>query len=89
MAFPKNDLLENFDVFPKVFAAGKETEIHIRALGGRPLFSPDTAYKLAICALEGGSPELWPQNADFRERTVRSDESGNFTFTATSNISCG
>lgn len=83
MAFPKNDLLENFDVFPKVFAAGKETEIHIRALGGRPLFSPDTSYKLAVCALESGSPELWPQNADFRERTVRSDESGNFTFTHT------
>ena len=83
MAYPKNDLLENFDVFPKVFAAGKETEIHIRALGGRPLFLPHTEYKLVVCALEHGSPELWPENADYRERTVRSDESGNFTFTHT------
>ncbi len=80
MAYPKNDLLENFDVFPKVFAVGKETEIHVRALGGRQLFSPDADYTLVICALEQGSPELWPENADYRERAVHSDADGNFTF---------
>ncbi len=83
MAFDKNDLLENFDVFPKVFVAGKETQIHIRALGGRPLFQPDTDYRLVICALEQGSAELWPDNADFRARNVRSDADGNFTFSHT------
>ena len=38
MAFPKNDLLENFDVFPKVFVVGQQTQIRIRALGGRALW---------------------------------------------------
>ena len=80
MAFFKNDLLENFDVFPKVFVAGRESEIHIRNLGADPLFLPETEYKMAICAFDGGCPDLWPDNADFRDRTVRSDADGNFTF---------
>ena len=83
MAFQKNDLLENFDVFPKVFVVGKQTEIHVRSLGGRPLFQPDTDYQLLICALDSGSPELWPENGDYRKRTVHADADGNFTFSHT------
>ena len=83
MAFPKNDLLEIFDVFPKVFVVGQQTQIRIRALGGRALFLPDTDYRLIVCALEQGTPENWPDNADYRECAVRSDADGNFTFTHT------
>lgn len=83
MAFFKNDLLENYDVFPKVFAVGKPTQIHIRSLGGRPLFLPDTDYRLTVCALEQGGDELWPDNADFRAQTVRTDADGGFAFTHT------
>ena len=80
MAYAKNDLLENFDIFPKVFVVGRETEIHIRALGCDPVFQPDTDYTMVICALENGAPDLFPHSADFRTRTLRSDAEGNFTF---------
>lgn len=83
MAYAKNDLLENYDVFPKVFVVGKPTQIHIRSLGGRPDFAPNTAYRLVVCAFDHGEPKLWPGSADFREMTVQSDSDGNFTFTHT------
>lgn len=83
MAYDKNDLLENFDVYPKVFVAGKEATVHIRNLGAEPIFQPDTEYKMLICAMDFGSARLWPDVADFREKTVRSDRDGNFVFTHT------
>ncbi len=83
MAYKKDDRLNNFDVYPKVFVAGKESEIHIRPLGGRTLFQPDTEYKLVICALDGGKPKDFPATGDFRERMVKTDETGSFCFTHT------
>ena len=83
MAYEKNDLLENFDVFPKVFVVGKETRIHIRSLGAKPIFQPDTDYNMLVCAMDLGSATLWPDVGDFREKVVHSDEDGNFTFTHT------
>ncbi|MBQ7541840.1 MAG: hypothetical protein IJT44_06065 [Clostridia bacterium] len=83
MAFEKNDLLENFDVYPKVFVVGRETQIRVRSLGGKPLFQPDTEYKAILCAMDSSCPRLWPDVADFRERTLRADADGGFTFTHT------
>ncbi len=83
MAYKKNDLLENFDVWPKVFVEGKETEIHIRQLGCRPMFLPDTEYAAVICALEQGQPDFWPSTSDFRSLTLRTDAEGGFTFSHT------
>ena len=80
MAYAKDDLLENYDIYPKVFAVGKEAEIHIRALGCDPDFLPDTEYTMTICALDHGAPDLFPHSADFRTRIIRSDADGNFTF---------
>ena len=83
MAYSKNDLLENFDVYPKVFAVGKQTQIHVRNLGADPVFAPDTDYTMVMCAMDTGSPTLWPDVADYREQVLHSDEKGNFTFTHT------
>jgi len=77
------DLLQNFDYWPKVFAAGVETEIRIRPLGGRPCFLPGQSYKLTVCALEQGKPQWFPVSADFREQTVTADEEGGLRFVHT------
>ena len=80
MAYPKDDRLNNYDVYPKVFVAGKESEIHVRPLGGREVFHPETEYKLVICALDGGKPKDFPATGDYRERTVKTDADGCFCF---------
>lgn len=83
MAYKKDDRLNNYDVYPKVFVAGKESEIHIRPLGGREKFRPNTEYKLVICALDGGKPKDFPATGDYRERMITTDENGCFRFTHT------
>jgi len=77
------ELLENFDYWPKVFAAGVETEVRIRPLGGRVRFRPGESYKLVVCALEQGKPQWFPISANFEEKTVTADAEGGFTFTHT------
>lgn len=83
MAFPKNEILNTFDVYPKVFVAHKETLVHIRSLGSDPVFQPDTEYRLCVCAMFDGNPVNFPATGDFRERVVRSDAEGNFAFPCT------
>ena len=80
MAYKKEDVLNDFDIFPKVFAAGKEAEIHIRQTGGRPVFVPDTEYKFTVCAMDRGKPRDYPRLGDFRDLAVKSDGDGNFAF---------
>ncbi len=83
MAFPKNDELNNYDVFPKVFTVGKPAEIRIRPLGGRQALSPDTVYPIMICALDGGNPRDFPATGDFRaaEAKTAADCCASFTWT--------
>jgi len=83
MAFKLNDDLLNYDVFPKVFACGKRTEIHIRPLGLRPQFVPGETYKLIICALDQGNPSQYPIAADWRYFDVVCNDEGGFTFAHT------
>ncbi|MBQ6020772.1 MAG: PHP domain-containing protein [Clostridia bacterium] len=80
MAYKKEDILNDFDIFPKVFAAGKEALIHIRQTGGRPVFAPDTEYGLTVCAMDQGRPRDYPRLSDFRDLTVKSDGAGDFAF---------
>lgn len=72
--------LFDFDVYPKVFAAGIESEIHIRPLGGRPLFLPGQHYKLEVCAMNYGVPKYYPAAADFQAETLCADAEGGFVF---------
>ena len=83
MPFSMNDRLLDYDVFPKVFRCGKETEFHIRPQGARPQFTPGETYQLIICALEQGNPTEFPLSADFRKYEVKADENGGFTHSHT------
>ncbi|MBQ6420390.1 MAG: hypothetical protein IJK02_04875 [Clostridia bacterium] len=78
--YQKSDVLNNFDVYPIVIPAGKETEIHLRSLGGRVVFQPDTEYQMTVCALDGGDPDDFPASGDFRDLTARTDAEGAFCF---------
>lgn len=80
MAYKMNDELRNFDVFPKVFSVGRETEIHVRPHGGRRIFTPNEEYTLVIVALNGGHPDEYPASGDYRTRTVTANSEGGFTF---------
>lgn len=83
MPFPMTDDLLNFDVYPRVFTVGKESEIHVRQLGMRPVFEPGETYRLVVCALDGGNPAEFPATGDYEAEEVTADEEGNFTFTHT------
>lgn len=80
MKFKRSETLCNFDVYPKVFAAGKEAEIHIVNNGYRKEFETGKEYDLAICAQNTGKPVDYPQSANFVNIKVVCDEKGGFTF---------
>lgn len=80
MPFEMTDLLRDYDVYPKVFRCGKETEIHVRPTGCRPQFVPGESYQLVICALENGQPAQFPLTADFRSSEITANEDGGFVF---------
>ena len=79
MAYPKSDMLNNFDVFPKVLVKDKPATIRVRPLGGRVVIKPDTEYELVWCWIDGGEPEDFPLQADFRSERVKSDAEGGLT----------
>ena len=83
MAYKKDAQLHNYDVWPKVFVAGKETEIHVRPLGGRRAFESGKTYTLVFCSLDGGNPHDFPATGDFRYEKVTADADGGFCFTHT------
>ena len=71
--FAKDDQLHNFDIFPKIFAVGKETEISIRSLGCRDAILPEHDYTLTVCAMNGGNPADFPATAMYVDVAGRSD----------------
>ncbi len=79
----ERDNMYYYDVYPKVVAAHKEVEIHIRSLGGRAKFQPGKEYQLLIIGLEGGYPDKYPQSSDAKWISVVADEQGGFTFANT------
>lgn len=78
MAYSKNDILNNYDIYPLVVAKNKPATIHIRPLGGKPEFEPGKEYDLCICALEGGNPKDFPKTGDFKCRKIVCSENGGF-----------
>ena len=80
MGYYDEDLLKNFDVYPLVYAAGKETTVHIRDLGGRRVFEPNTAYAAVIVPVDDGNPVHFPATGHFHNLTLESDADGNFAF---------
>ena len=89
MQFKLSTNLENYDVYPKVFAIGKTAVIHIRPMGSKtgrnvkgrlPEFIPGQEYKLMIGAVEGGRESEWPLTADVKTMPIVCDEEGAFSF---------
>lgn len=76
----KSDLLNNYDVFPKVVVCGKKATVNVRPLGGRREFEPGREYTLIISALDGGFPQDFPAAGDFYTQKIQCDEAGGFSF---------
>ena len=81
MSYKRNDQLNNYDVFPKVLAAGRETTVHIRALGNRTVFGEDKEYTVAVCELDGGNPHHFPKTGSFTHVKAVCDAEGTLSFT--------
>ncbi|MBQ3662685.1 MAG: hypothetical protein II914_00985 [Clostridia bacterium] len=74
----QTDFTLDYDWFPRVVTAGKETVIHIRQLGGSPRFLPDTDYTLIFCPTTQGKPVDYPVMSGYETETVRTDGEGSF-----------
>lgn len=83
MAFPFEEDLRDFDVFPRVIAINKEVEITIRQLGARPVFIPGRTYKIEVDGMDGGYIRDYPKNADFNYYTAVCDKDGALKVTHT------
>ena len=81
MSFKRNDQLNNYDVFPKVLAAGRESTVFIRPLGCRVAFHAENKYTVAVCALDGGNIRHFPATADFVDVEAACDDEGMLSFT--------
>ena len=80
MSFRMDENLLHYDVYPKVFCCGKETEFHIRPLGARRQFEAGKTYQLVICALNQGDPVSFPAVSDFQKYQITADEEGGFAW---------
>lgn len=76
------DLLFEYDWYPRVVPAGKETEFTIRSTGGRERFHPGKSYRLVICDMESGLPKDYPTMSDFQEQSVTIESDCSLRFTA-------
>ena len=72
--------LYDYDIYPKVMAAGRETEITIRPLGAREQFHPGQTYTVIVKAIGGGKPEYFPLSADFENETAECGADGCLRF---------
>lgn len=83
MAFPVNEELRNYDVFPKVLVKDKPTTVHIRPLGCRKQFEPGKEYTCVICPLELGAKKDYPFSSGFDEFKAVCNENGGFDISYT------
>lgn len=78
MSYKRNDLLNNYDIFPLVILKNKPTEIHIVPTGCRAEFEIGKEYKISINAIDGGDPEDFPATGDFKFITAVCNDKGGF-----------
>ena len=76
MAFERRHELWTFDIFPKVMAAGKEKNIHIRPFGDRLFFTVGNEYTAVLTWLHGGSEDQYPATGYRRRIPVTATENG-------------
>ena len=78
MDFRRNHELWTYDVFPKVFEAGKEAEIHIHYTGGRKSMSPEQTYEATVMWMSGSNGN-YPATEYKRVIPFNGTEEGSFT----------
>lgn len=72
-----------FDVFPRVFVAGKTSMLQIRPQGARRMFASGQTYRLTVYAMNEGRYRDFPQSAYNPVRNVSATEEGGFAFEIT------
>jgi len=72
--------LYDYDIFPKVIPAGKESEITVKPLGWHAAFKNDVTYKLSVYPLEEGTPRDYPNRKNLFEYSVIPDSDGCIRF---------
>ncbi len=73
--------LHYYDIYPKVFPAGKEVTITVKPLGFHAEPKDPDNLTIQICALEDGRPEHYPYRGNYQEIPFTYD--GCFKFTHT------
>ena len=76
----ENPNLYDYDIYPKVIAAGRETQITVRPLGARRQFHPGQTYSADIKAITGGKPAYFPIASDFQSEQAFCGEDGCLRF---------
>lgn len=83
MSYTLSNELFNYDIFPKVFEAGKEATITIKPLGAHAVF-PREGVQLQVCPLSQGTPWDYPHVHGWSERIdVTPDADGCIRFAYT------
>ena len=77
--FKRRSELWTYDVYPKVFEAGKRVCVHINASGGRNIFDADVKYTAVIKWYHGGRINENPPTAVHIELDITPDANGGFT----------
>ncbi len=83
MMFPMTEFLDDYDVYPLVFTAGKEVTVHIRPLGCEPEFEADKEYNVKICGIYTGDPEKHPATGEYHLLKLKTNSDGGFDVTHT------
>jgi hypothetical protein len=72
--------LHNYDIFPKVIQAGKESQITVKPLGWHSAFEKDKNYTVSICPLHEGYRGDYPERRNFINFEVTPDSDGCIRF---------
>ena len=81
-AFDRPNLYD-YDIYPKVIPAGKETLITVRPLGARRQFQPGQSYTAVVKAMTGGKPEYFPSTSEYVSVDVKCNCDGTLSLTHT------
>ncbi|HBL40514.1 MAG TPA: hypothetical protein DDY98_02665 [Ruminococcaceae bacterium] len=74
--------LHNYDIFPKVFPAGKAVSITVKPMGLHAAFVEES-YTMVICPLDEGCDRDYPHMTGFEYCTVKPEADGCIRFTHT------
>ncbi|MDR2525957.1 MAG: hypothetical protein LBC83_07255 [Oscillospiraceae bacterium] len=80
LELPLKDALRNYDIFPKVVVAGRETEITVKPLGWHSAFQANVCHNVALCPLDEGQRWEYPERNNKHALEVTPDADGCIRF---------